>query len=504
MDQNAFLKATQYPPGHPKHPEGAGAPVAPPPQVPIVSVHSQPPPVVSIPHVATPPVHPPVPPPSHHWFSRWGKWGIPLAALLLLVLVGGGSVYYIKFKPLSEERVLKSIRSSILPSIVLLSCAAEKDGPEEYFGTGAYFIDDGIPSVETNAHVILAFDGNYYGCSVYFPRPEDGTYYDSAYVAGIPRTFERSQGTVKGEDIAGIDYAVLPIVSAKTDKDGKEYPFPPEKPDVYAVLNKLCRQSLSNASIGNKLYLLGYPDVGGQSITLTEGVVSGFSGENDELIKVSANTAHGNSGGLAIGSRSGCSYGIPSGATFQEGGNLGYVLSKQFIQEFVNNLTGKATYVPLPKSKTQFTDYSFPDFSLRYPADWEVATSTTIGDVAATYFSSPQESALDGIQEELIVGRKQTSTKDVSEVIATLMSSAKEIDPEAKINFIDLSGQEAFMASYIDNSLIDSNVPYATNKIVLYLSNGYLYTLQTVAEYGPGLETYNELFIEMIDSIRFK
>jgi serine/threonine protein kinase/S1-C subfamily serine protease len=55
--------------------------------------------------------------------------------------------------------------------------------------------------------------------------------------------------------------------------------------------------------LGDALVILGYPSIGGQTITLTRGEVSGFTAEsgygNRAFIKTSATIAGGNSGGLA-------------------------------------------------------------------------------------------------------------------------------------------------------------------------------------------------------------
>ena len=56
--------------------------------------------------------------------------------------------------------------------------------------------------------------------------------------------------------------------------------------------------------LGDSVTILGYPEIGGATITLTRGEVSGFTSEagygNRAFIKTSATIAGGNSGGLAI------------------------------------------------------------------------------------------------------------------------------------------------------------------------------------------------------------
>jgi hypothetical protein len=55
--------------------------------------------------------------------------------------------------------------------------------------------------------------------------------------------------------------------------------------------------------IGDPLYVLGYPNLGGNTLTMSQGLVSGFLDEDNnevfEWIKTDAEVNHGNSGGLA-------------------------------------------------------------------------------------------------------------------------------------------------------------------------------------------------------------
>ncbi len=56
--------------------------------------------------------------------------------------------------------------------------------------------------------------------------------------------------------------------------------------------------------LGDEILILGYPGIGGETITLTRGEVSGFTSQsgygNRAFIKTSATIAGGNSGGLAL------------------------------------------------------------------------------------------------------------------------------------------------------------------------------------------------------------
>lgn len=82
--------------------------------------------------------------------------------------------------------------------------------------------------------------------------------------------------------------------------------------------------------LGDEIIILGYPTVGGDTITATEGVISGFDGF---LLKTSAKIEHGNSGGGAFLKKNGCWFGIPTFVTKGEYESLGSIINYSLIQE---------------------------------------------------------------------------------------------------------------------------------------------------------------------------
>lgn len=64
----------------------------------------------------------------------------------------------------------------------------------------------------------------------------------------------------------------------------------------------------ANTKISDELYVLGYPGVGGKTLTVTNGIISGYE---QIYIKTSAKISYGNSGGAAF-SKAGCFLGIPT------------------------------------------------------------------------------------------------------------------------------------------------------------------------------------------------
>jgi S1-C subfamily serine protease len=110
---------------------------------------------------------------------------------------------------------------------------------------------------------------------------------------------------------AGLDIALLRIVS---DEDG-------EPLSEQLSLPTLPLGDSDSLHIGDLITILGFPGVGGETVTLTRGSVSGFS--QDELghvrgwIKTDAEISPGNSGGVAI-NEMGELVGVPTYVTTEE------------------------------------------------------------------------------------------------------------------------------------------------------------------------------------------
>jgi len=88
-------------------------------------------------------------------------------------------------------------------------------------------------------------------------------------------------------------------------------------------------------NINDKVYILGYPEFGGDTITVTEGIISGRVGE--DLIKISAKIDLGNSGGATI-NQNGEFVGIPTLVMKGEFEGLGYIIGVDSIRNWLNQL----------------------------------------------------------------------------------------------------------------------------------------------------------------------
>ncbi len=163
-------------------------------------------------------------------------------------------------------------------------------------GSGTFVSADGL--ILTNAHVVD-------------DRFDD---YDVLGIAVTEETDQLPELRYRAEILA-VDYDLdLAVVRVTTHIDGGEVT---ERDFAWVPLG-----DSNEIEIGDPLTILGYPGIGGETITLTRGVVSGFTSERTvegrAWIKTDATIAGGNSGGLGVDS-DGELIGVPTRAGTQEG-----------------------------------------------------------------------------------------------------------------------------------------------------------------------------------------
>ncbi len=363
------------------------------------------PPPAPLQNSSAPVASPPLPTPPR----RGGVWKIISGILALLVVGGGGAAaYYFLGGPTTytEAEVLQYIREAYVPNVVMVACMDEEGGEEAGHGSGIYYWNEDGGVVETNAHVVVGSDGAFHGCNIYFPHPDDGGFYNAAYFAGAATLHHNKIAVVNGTKVSGIDFAEVYLTAPRQTDQGIDYPWPPAQAGFGADLGPkwkdICHESGSALQLGDKLVALGYPGVGGNSLTFTEGVVSGFRGDNGEVVKSSVSINQGNSGGIAIDAEQGCLIGVPTWTTTDfdgSGSNLGLILSTSFIRDFIAGVTDEATYQPDPDVR-DFVTHSIDrwDVALQYPASWKIEENE---DGTMITFTAPPESALDLFQENV-------------------------------------------------------------------------------------------------------
>lgn len=171
-------------------------------------------------------------------------------------------------------------------SVVQIIAIIELNGElvQGWTGSGTIISEEGL--ILTNAHVILS----------------DRFYDVIDLVVSITTEQDSPPEPMFYADVlqadAGLDLAVIKV---RSDLDGGPA-------DLSSLgIEPVPLGSSDSLQLGDPIVIIGYPGIGGETITLTRGEVSGFTSEegygNRAYIKTSATIAGGNSGGLAATSK---------------------------------------------------------------------------------------------------------------------------------------------------------------------------------------------------------
>lgn len=176
--------------------------------------------------------------------------------------------------------------AQIVPSVVQVLMMS--GGEAIAHGSGTVISDDGL--ILTNAHVATPADLEIDGLQIAVT--------DEAQRVPEPRYI--------AEVIASDQALDLAVIRASATLDGGGYD---------GALVPIPIGDSDDVNIGDDLLIFGYPGIGGDTITFTRGLVSGFTGDTiigeRAWIKTDATIAGGNSGGLAANER-GELVGIPT------------------------------------------------------------------------------------------------------------------------------------------------------------------------------------------------
>jgi S1-C subfamily serine protease len=196
-------------------------------------------------------------------------------------------------------------------SVVELVCIDNSLSRKYYTGSGTLIGDEGL--VLTNLHLLLSADGTL------------------IRLCGVGLTGDLGQpprmdlvGQVVATDV-NLDLALVKITEHFNGQPD-EGPFP--SLDVSGAAT-----AARELQLGDAVYIGGYPDVGADTLTMTQGVVAGRVGPN--LIKTSAFIDSGASGG-AVFDGLGRYVGVPTAAAKGEiGGSLGYLVGGDAVESFL-------------------------------------------------------------------------------------------------------------------------------------------------------------------------
>lgn len=238
---------------------------------------------------------------------------------------------------------------------------------EDYFlsydsyGSGVIINNSGL--VLTNSHVIETKDSF------------DNSDKDTSYEVCLPsNTTDEPDCSYIGKLVAkdkDLDIALLQIENIPGMSSRSSYP-------------SLALSQTDNTKVNDEVTAIGYPSIGGSSVTVTRGIVSGKSEKyGKKWIKTDAVTSFGSSGGAAIDA-SGQVIGITSAGHSDLLGSLGYVIDIASVSGWIEKNRGLAPKNSQLKSrvaafakaekaleKSDQFENPVPNFTLTKPSDWK-------------------------------------------------------------------------------------------------------------------------------------
>lgn len=207
------------------------------------------------------------------------RWALPLFVALAMAVAacgGGDNKPSSSAQPNSEVSGSPVGVGSLAHAVVQIQALDSRD-QAVWTGSGTFISADGV--ILTNGHVVDDRNNEYKRLGVGITNAADEPP-DLKYVA----------------EIQAVDYALdLAVIKVTTDLNGQkvteQFPF-------------IQVGDSQTVDIGDEVRILGYPGIGGDTITFTNGVVSGFTADRAvggrAWIKTDATIAGGNSGGLAV------------------------------------------------------------------------------------------------------------------------------------------------------------------------------------------------------------
>jgi hypothetical protein len=221
-----------------------------------------------------------------------------------------------------SEQTLEYNQADVASSVVNIFCPSTVAGEEATGGSGTIITEDGI--ILTNSHIIPQDKDNLHvdetGCIVVLPDP----------ISGQPQDIYLAHPLVIPDLSDQYDLAFVSIYAAYYDEDEQKYVG--VYPRKFPAFDDTSRCTNENVKLGESVRIYGYPAIsGGYTLTLTDGIVSSFSG--DGLIVTSAKISNGNSGGLAV-DKDGCMIGVPSLVNTDENESLGVIYSADLVNQF--------------------------------------------------------------------------------------------------------------------------------------------------------------------------
>lgn len=209
----------------------------------------------------------------------------------------------------------KAITQNLIDAEVQIVCT---DGADNWFsGSGTIIDPKGI--ILTNRHVV------------------EGAYKNICFIGFMQSiSQEPNFGTKENPNLAEVKY-----ITTTNDMDAAVLYLENSNNKSYPYVN-IWNSNSGSLKFGDKIEVVGYPSIGGSTITYTSGDFSGFGSQSDNThnyIKTTAVLEHGNSGGSAYNQR-GEFVGIPSMVISGSLNSISYILSVDSIKKWLSGFLG--------------------------------------------------------------------------------------------------------------------------------------------------------------------
>ncbi|MFP4514548.1 MAG: trypsin-like peptidase domain-containing protein [Parcubacteria group bacterium] len=247
--------------------------------------------------------------------------------------------------------------------VKIKSYSLNVDNELSLFSTGSGVIIDSKGTVLTNHHVVTLEDDF------------DSTEKEASYMICLTEDINNEpECKYSGELIASdkdLDVALLKIQNIDNYSNKESF--------SYLNLN-----TSETISVNDEVTVLGYPSIGGNTITITKGVLSGKENKyNKSWLKTDAVMSYGSSGGAAIDSKAGV-IGITSSSHSDTLGSLGYIISANSLNSWINSNIAKnpqssslttrledlAKKIINIKNNNEFINNE-PVYKITKPEDWD-------------------------------------------------------------------------------------------------------------------------------------
>lgn len=184
-----------------------------------------------------------------------------------------------------SDRQHKKVIKSTMPAVVMVVAAKVEGGRIKPVSSGSGTIISADGAILTNHHVLK--------------DAKSGRLHDVFAIGRFQRADREPQFICAGKPSRGVLKPEVDLAMIKCDLDMHGRPWQPSGWPTIPVGRS------EDVVPGQQVWVLGYPNVGGNTINVTAGLVSGWTGERGgagsrAFMKTDAAITHGNSGGTAI------------------------------------------------------------------------------------------------------------------------------------------------------------------------------------------------------------